>query len=223
MKPALRASGPENAPASPTLAAEEAAWPLLALGFALGAVCISAASPERWDWQPSLAWEQPWRWWTSAGVHWSGLHLGMNLAACALVGWLGWRARLGTSAAVAWSLAWPLSSLGLLAEPQLLHFGGLSGVLHAGVAIVAWRLCRRCSAERKLGWLMLAGLGFKIALEQPWRAALVSVDGADFLLAPLSHLSGAVTGLVAACIEDGLRCVSTPDPHRPAPLNRRLP
>ena len=39
---------------------------------------------------------------------------------------------------LAWLLSWPLTQWGLMLQPELLHYGGLSGVLHGGAAIAAW-------------------------------------------------------------------------------------
>ena len=93
------------------------------------------------DWQPDLAASQPWRAWTAAAVHWSALHLGANLAGLAVLAALGWVADLPRPAALAWACAWPMTHAGLLWRPELAHYGGLSGVLHAGVAVAAlWLL-----------------------------------------------------------------------------------
>ncbi len=70
-------------------------------------------------------------------MHWSLLHLGANLAGVAVLAALGWVARLPCAAALAWGAAWPLTQLGLALRPELTHYGGLSGVLHAGVAVAA--------------------------------------------------------------------------------------
>ncbi|MBI3369691.1 MAG: hypothetical protein HY021_14955, partial [Burkholderiales bacterium] len=58
----------------------------VAVGGALLAPWIGA---DRLDWQPALVWREPWRWWTAAWVHWSGLHLAANLVGAALVSMLG--------------------------------------------------------------------------------------------------------------------------------------
>lgn len=173
------------------------AWPLLALLLALAAWLLQSQPTERWDWQPALVWQQPWRWWSAAAVHWSARHLQMNLAGAALLAWLGWRAAAGWRASAAWALAWPLTQLGLLAQPALAHYGGLSGVLHAGMAVLAMQLLRRPGRERWLGGLIACGLLLKIATEQPWAGPLRQVPGWDFALAPAAHLSGALVG--AAC------------------------
>jgi rhomboid family GlyGly-CTERM serine protease len=153
-------------------------------------------------WVPALAWSEPWRWWSAAWVHLSTRHLLANLAGAALVLLLGWVARLPREAAWAWALAWPLTHLGLLAEPELLRYGGLSGVLHAGVAVAAVALVREAPQrrERVLGALLLAGLCAKVLGERAWAHTLVTPPGWDIAVAPLAHASGTVCGALAALV-----------------------
>lgn len=165
--------------------------------LALGTLLVATQPSAPWDWQPALATRQPWRWWTAAFVHWSPGHLGANLAGLALVAALGWRARCGRRATLAWALAWPLTHLGLLLQPALTHYGGLSGVLHAGVATLAVHLLGQ-AGRRALGAALLAGLLAKVLLEAPWGAPLRAVPGWDILIAPAAHASGAAAGLLCA-------------------------
>ena len=81
---------------------------------------------------------------TAAFVHYSALHLAANLAGAALVGALGVAARVPRAMAlrVARSHGRSRSSACSL-RPDLLHYGGLSGVLHAGVAVVGVHLVAR--------------------------------------------------------------------------------
>ena len=166
---------------------------------ALGALASFAAPRDALDWQPALAVSQPWRAITGAWVHWSTQHLTMNLAGCALMALLGWRAALGPRAAFAWLLAWPLTQLGLLLQPGLQHYGGLSGVLHAAAAIVACSLLARPDDRRArlIGVLLGLGLVAKVAWETPWGAATRTVEGWDFALAPAAHASGVLAGVLA--------------------------
>ena len=154
------------------------------------------------SWVPSLAWHEPWRWWSAAWVHLSTLHLLANLAGGVLVLLLGWVARLPREAAWAWALAWPLTHLGLLVAPDLLRYGGLSGVLHAGVAVAAVALVREAALrrDRMLGGLLLAGLCAKVLGERAWAQTLVTPPGWDIAVAPLAHASGTVCGAVAALV-----------------------
>ena len=157
--------------------------------------------PGAWlDWQPGLA-TQVWRWWSAAWVHWSAQHLWANLAGVLMLGALGWAARLPARAALAWLLAWPLTHLALLSRPELLHFGGLSGVLHAGVAVAALTLLFRSDRENR-AWGLFIGLGLslKLLLEQPLGPVLRQSPGWDIALVPLVHASGAVAGALCALL-----------------------
>lgn len=170
------------------------AWPGLAAALAAGALagwCL----PSPWlDWQPERAFEA-WRWWTAAFVHWSALHLGANLAGCAVVAAFGLATRMPPRAALAWALAWPLTHLALLAQPALAHYGGLSGVLHAGVAVAAlWSARADAGRPRVISLAVLAGLALKIGLERPWAGPLSHPEGWDIAVAPLAHAAGALAG-----------------------------
>ncbi len=172
-------------------------WWSVAAALALGSLAALWVDVLRLDWQPGLAWTQPWRWWSGAWVHWSLGHLGANLAGTALIAALGARARADRADAWAWLVAWPLTQLGLLRQPSLLHYGGLSGVLHAGVVIAAIGLVQReTGLRRAVGALILGGVALKVGLEQPWQGGLRHASGWDVAIAPAAHLSGAVAGLV---------------------------
>jgi rhomboid family GlyGly-CTERM serine protease len=189
-----------------TLGLPGAAWCGVALLLAAGALLVHVAgtSPSALlalDWQPGLALVQPWRAWSAVWVHYSELHLAANLAGCALVAALGWAAPLPPRAALAWLVAWPLTQLGLLLQPALAHYGGLSGVLHAGVAIAALQLAREGPKRRRvLGLAILAGLVLKVLLEAPWAGPLAHPPGWDIATAPLAHASGLLAGLIAALL-----------------------
>lgn len=149
-------------------------------------------------WEPGLAWREPWRWWSAAWLHFSTLHLVANLAGGTLVIALGWSAAVERRDVLAWSLAWPLGHLALLMQPALLRYGGLSGVLHAGVAVVAVRLLRRGGQARPLGAAIAAVLLLKLLLEAPWRGPLSHPAGWDIAVAPLAHSTGAACGALLA-------------------------
>jgi rhomboid family GlyGly-CTERM serine protease len=181
------------------------AWTALAALLGAGALCAWALPAGLLDWQPARAAREPWRLFSAAFVHWSALHLGANLLGCLLVGALGRAAALPAAAALAWLAAWPLTHLALLAQPALAHYGGLSGVLHAGVAVAAlWLLVHHRGRPRAVGAALLAGLALKVVLEDPLGAPLARPAGWDIAIAPLAHASGALAGALiggaaAAC------------------------
>lgn len=178
----------------------QAWWALCAL-LAVGALLGWFVEPAAWNWRPNLALAQPWRWWTAAWVHLSGLHLAANLAGLALTAALGRYGGAGRADALAWALAWPLTHLALSLQPSLGAYGGLSGVLHAGVAIVALRLALHTPPARRLiGLALLAGLAIKLLLEQPWQGALRRTPDWDFAVAPAAHVAGTVAGALCALV-----------------------
>lgn len=185
------------------------------------------------DWQPTRAAFEPWRWWTAAFVHYGAAHLAANLAGCAVLAALGAAARLRGRWTWAWAAAWPLGHLLLWWAPDLLHYGGLSGVLHAAVAVVAIALLtesgnevadtrsrglppshpdtadgaadrRRGKTRRWVGAAIGSGLLLKLLLE-PGSAPGSSVGlPIDVPVATAAHRAGALAGAVCALAAAGL-------------------
>lgn len=189
---------------SRALSAPGQAWLALCAWLAGGALLVAALPPAAagWlDWQPAAAPWQAWRLWTAAFVHLSTLHLVANLGATALVAAWGWVAQAPRGLALAWALSWPLGHALLAAQPALRHYGGLSGVLHGGVAAVAlWLLLARPGRARALGAAVLAGLAVKLVLEDPLGPALRAAPGWDIVIAPLAHTAGAVAALACTAV-----------------------
>ena len=174
---------------------------LLLLPALLLAIDGTPAAPAHWlEWRPDSAWRQPWRIWSAAWVHYSRLHLLANSVGAVLMIALGLAARMPARAALAWFIAWPLTHLALLLRPELAGYGGLSGVLHAGVAVVAVELCLRGGRARQLGLVIAAVLLLKVVLEEPWGPALRWPAGWDIAVAPLAHATGVVAGATAGVI-----------------------
>lgn len=182
-------------------AADRSGW--IALGGLLFVGALAGWSVERTliDWQPSRFAHEPWRAWSAAFVHLSPMHLAANLAGTAIVSAFGAVARVGSVGAWAWLVAWPLTHVALLMQPGLAHYAGLSGVLHAGVAVVATRLqfigTRR---QRVVAGLTLAVLAAKVVHEAPWAHTVIHPPGWDIAVAPLAHATGAVAGVITALL-----------------------
>lgn len=183
-----------------------ASWVGLA-GVLAATALVGALAPAPWqpwfDWQPARAGPEPWRAFTAVMLHYSALHLVANLAGTAAVAALGWAAALPLRSTVAWASAWPLTQLGLLAQPALLHYGGLSGVLHAGVAVAAVHLVVATRGRhRTIGLALAIGLLVKVLGESPWGEALRRPAGWDIAIAPFAHASGAVAGLLTGALAE---------------------
>jgi rhomboid family GlyGly-CTERM serine protease len=180
-----------------------AAWCAVALTLLVGSLlsfALHAAS--LLEWQPSLAASQPWRWWSAAFVHYSTLHLVGNLTGLALTAAFGWVTRMPLRNALAWLASWPLTHLAFLWwVPDLLHYGGLSGVVHAGVAIVITQvLISGTRGQRLVVATVLAGLVAKIATETPWGPAVQRHEGWDIGIAPMAHVTGVVSGTLCLLV-----------------------
>lgn len=180
-----------------------AAWVVVSLGLGGAAALGQVAPREALDWQRALLGVEPWRLWTAAFAHLSALHLVANELGCVVVAAFGAGARVPVAAAVAWLAAWPLGHVALAIDAPLTRYAGLSGVLHAGVAIAAWHLLRRDAGRRRwVGAAVLAGLTVKVLLERPWAGAVQALPGWDFAVVPLAHVTGALAGLACAVIAD---------------------
>jgi rhomboid family GlyGly-CTERM serine protease len=176
------------------------AWVALAAALAIGAVLAQvAAAPALLDWQPDRWLVQPWRWWTAGFVHLSTSHFTANLLAVALLAAFGMVGGVPPRTTVAWAVAWPLTHVALLCMPSLRHYGGLSGVVHAGAGAAAFYL--GVSGPRRQRFVGFAALGLllaKVLSETPWRAAVQVSPHWDIPIAPIAHLTGAVAGVTCA-------------------------
>lgn len=178
-----------------------ALWAAFSAALGAGALAAAAVDPALLDWQRLLAWSQPWRWWSAALVHLSTGHLLANLAGCVVVGAFGGAARCHRRDAAAWAAAWPITHLLLVLQPALTRYAGLSGLLHAGVAVAAFALVsRERGARRAIGAAVLAGLLVKVLSERPWGPAVQHWPAWDIGIAPLAHATGAAAGLLCAAV-----------------------
>lgn len=181
---------------------EDWSWPALCLVLAAGsALAWSLGNPIEWEWWPDFAGEAM-TWWTAAIVHRSPAHGLANLLALGAVAVLG--VALQVPRAMAWALfaAWPVSTLALLLFPQIQRYAGLSGVLHAAVAV----LVVHCAFTRGLQpWagLLGAGLAAKLLVEAAWSRPLVFEPAWGFAVATGAHLTGALAGLLCALVAYG--------------------
>ena len=196
-----------------------AAWATLACLLGGCALAGWGLARELLDWQPTLASTQPWRAFSAVAVHYSRAHLLANLGALVLLAALGLAARVSWPGVWAWLAAWPQTQIGLSLRPDLAHYGGLSGVLHAGAAVLAIDLLIKGSrTQRGLGALMLAGIGLKVLSETPWGPALRSAPHWGISVAPFSHASGLLAGLLCAAVTHTLA-----RRHRKPRIDRHTP
>ncbi|MBL0918872.1 MAG: hypothetical protein IBJ14_09220 [Hydrogenophaga sp.] len=149
------------------------------------------------DW-PSHAWTL----WTSAWVHLNTPHLIGNQLALGALTATGWMRRPPLSAALAWALSWPLLQASLILWPQVGHAVGLSGLLHAGVAVLGLHLLMGAAPRgaRPWGATLLGGLLFKVMLERGWYHPVVLNADTDLPVVQAAHLTGVVWGVLLGAL-----------------------
>jgi hypothetical protein len=156
-----------------------------------------------WIWQAG-SWRQSLQTlWIAPLVGITPFHTFGNALTLAAVGVLGHAVGARSNETLALLIAWPLSTLGLLLWPAVGWYAGLSGVIHAAVAIVAWRALTQ-RGTRGIGTLLAAGLLIKLLLERGWAVPMAFDSNWGFNVARAAHLSGAVVGLIAAAVIDGV-------------------
>jgi rhomboid family GlyGly-CTERM serine protease len=138
----------------------------------------------------------PWALWTAPLVHLSAAHALANafaMAALLAIAALGGGRQLLRRYLMGLLIAWPLSTLSLALCPQVSSYVGLSGLIHAGIALLGILLLQ-CS--RYLGLTLLLGLAVKLWQEQAWVQPVVWSADWGFNVVVVAHLYGAGVGLV---------------------------
>jgi rhomboid family GlyGly-CTERM serine protease len=177
------------------------AWLLLGGALAAGALVGWWLPHETFAWHAPRALAQPWQLLTAAWVHLGSAHLLINLAGTLVVVGFGLLAGCGRRDAGAWLAAWPLTHALLWLDPDMQAYAGLSGVLHAGVAVACLALVTRARGlPRWVGVAVALGLLVKLVLENPLSAAVQHLSDWGFPVAVLGHTTGAAAGLVCGLV-----------------------
>lgn len=150
----------------------------------------------------ALAEGQLWRLWTGHWIHFSSSHLFWNVAALVISGaWLeavrpGWMLRYT-------ALAAPLISIGLLVfEPNMTNYGGLSGLGTGIVAQLGFCLVINRENDRWAGIGILVLVAIKLWHDSAQGTALLSnFASTEIVMAPTSHLIGALLALVIFAVK----------------------
>lgn len=144
--------------------------------------------------------DRPWSLWTSAWVHMNTQHLISNQLAVGALAAMAWVLKPGLRASLAWLLTWPIIPLVLPYWPHIGYYAGLSGLIHAAVAVVGVYLLAGHAAvpmARRWGLLLWLGLLVKLLVERAWHWPVVWSDNLGLSVVQSAHLVGAVAGAVA--------------------------
>jgi hypothetical protein len=164
------------------------------MGDRLSAVLIWRAD----DW-----FERPWSLWTSAWVHMNTQHLISNQLAVGALAAMAWVLKPGLRASAAWLAVWPLVPLVLPMWPHIGYYAGLSGLIHAAVAVVGvYLLAGRSGVRvaRRWGLMLLLGVAAKLLFERSWQWPVVWSDSLGISVVQSAHLVGAAAGAVLMAV-----------------------
>ena len=186
-------------------------WPALCAALAVASLAVWAGGPTAaaaLQWQAGTWMHQPWTLFTSALVHLSGAHLLANLLALGALAVLGGSLGAGRSACIALLGAWPLGTLALLAWPGVTRYSGLSGLVHAAVAVL-WAHAAIRGKAYPLSFVLFAALLFKLLSEHAWTTPVAFDPDWGFNVVYAAHLGGTLAGagcgLIAAIWAWGLQ------------------
>lgn len=174
---------------------------LLAGGAALAAWLTGVAPPVPEVPAHPLAWDaagwlrHPWTLWTAAWVHTSLGNLGGNLLAITGLAVAGAALGARRPAAIGLLVAWPLSTLALLIWPQVTHYSGLGGPIHAAAAVLGMHLAAR-PALKPFSPLLFAALALKLLAERAWTQPVAFDPSWGFNVVYAAHLTGTLAGAI---------------------------
>lgn len=175
------------------------AWLLLCALHGVFSMLLWWAQPaavEPLVWRADTWIDHLWTLWTSAWVHLGTPHLIGNQLALGALTAAGWVLRPPPSAMWAWALSWPLTQACLDLWPQVGYAVGLSGMLHAGVMVLAMHLVLAPvpRALRLWGTVLALGVLAKLAIEHAWSQPVVWDPGNEMSVVQAAHLTGAAWG-----------------------------
>ena len=146
---------------------------------------------------------RPWSLWSSAWVHLNRPHLVGNVLAMGGVAAAGWVLRPGARCTLAWLLAWPLTQVSLLLWPQVGYAVGLSGLMHAGILVLAVQVALRrlpIQGARFWGGLLVVVVLTKVLLERGWSQPIVWDADSRLPVVLAAHTTGAFWGALLGLV-----------------------
>ncbi|GDY23689.1 hypothetical protein LBMAG56_50360 [Verrucomicrobiota bacterium] len=141
-----------------------------------------------------------WRLFSGHWVHFSGTHLGCNVAVLAAAGLILESGTAVRTARLLLVAPWFISAGLLVGEPQLRCYGGLSGIATAAVVALALDAFARRRQDPRAGWtaaVLLLLFELKTTFEWYTHRSLFALDtDAGYSVVPLSHLLGGLVALI---------------------------
>ncbi len=188
-----------SAPASPI-------WALMCALLAAACIVVWLLPVEvqiALRWQAGSGLENSWTLWTASLTHLSDTHLIVNLLALLCLAIIGSHTGCDRDEVTAALIAWPLSTLALLAWSQVQFYAGTSGLNHALALMIAAQCAMKLIVTREfsvIAFLLALMLLGKILWEAPWSEPLRNDASWGFSVVQAAHLTGVLAALLAAAL-----------------------
>jgi rhomboid family GlyGly-CTERM serine protease len=172
--------------------------PLITISVCLAAIMLSSTNPlfELFALDRSALFHgEVWRLITGHLTHYTGAHLAYNLFVFALFGWIAEKAgRLRYELLLLW-LSLFVSLFLIVGKPDLVVYGGLSGVVCGLVIAVSLMGVAKPGPWRLPAVLLLILLPLKVIVEFVMGSSILPyAEPQPFTMVPLSHAAGIIGG-----------------------------
>ena len=138
-----------------------------------------------------------WRLITSHFVHFGDLHLFYNILVFGIIGWIIEYKGFRHFKLLCLLMACSISVVLLVLKPDMIYFGGLSGIACGSILYCSLLCLREPSPWRTISIFSIIFLFVKISLETYNDGSLLPYWGTqDFIPMPISHIAGCLTAFI---------------------------
>ena len=138
-----------------------------------------------------------WRLITSHFVHFGGMHLIYNILAFGVTGWIIEYKGYGYFKFLCLLMALSISISLIVFKPDMMYFGGLSGVACGSIMYCSLLCLREPSPWRTVSILTIIFLFTKISLEIYNNGSILPYGGPQsFVPMPISHIVGSIVAII---------------------------
>ncbi|MEA3374425.1 MAG: rhombosortase [Campylobacterota bacterium] len=135
-----------------------------------------------------------WRLFTSHFIHFSELHLGLNIMAFGIIGWIMEERSYPGYALLIFLMSFLIGVGMILFKPDMQYYGGLSGIAHGALVYLALFGLEESKPWNKVSYLVLASVLIKVGIEL-FTGNLLTYATETFIPIPLSHMIGIFVAL----------------------------
>jgi rhomboid family GlyGly-CTERM serine protease len=138
-----------------------------------------------------------WRLITSHFVHFGDMHLIYNIVVFGIIGWIIEYKAHKNFKSLCLLMACSISAILMVFKPDMIYFGGLSGIVCGSILYCSLLCLREQSPWRTISIFSIIFLFVKISMETYNSGSLLPYWGTqDFVPLPLSHITGSLTAII---------------------------